>query len=251
MSTNNIQYSDKNRYFQPIFRIVIFSFCFELACANSESSRVISPASAEGSGECYGIDVSHHQKHIDWSLVKQWNEHPIQFVYIKATEGTTFQDNAYQRNFTEARKAGFPVGSYHFFRTTSEPQGQFENFIKHVSKDQQDLIPMVDIEEIDNWDKPTFHAKLQEFLDLMEAHFGAKPMIYSVNTFYNRNLSGKYNSYPVLIGRYGDEPPWMKDRRNWTIWQFTETGQVNGIPKRVDIDRLHSEAKLGDLLLRH
>lgn len=31
----------------------------------------------------------------------------------------------------------------------------------------------------------------------------------------------------------------MRDRSNWTVWQFTETGEVEGIPKYVDIDVLN------------
>ena len=37
----------------------------------------------------YGIDISRHQKTIDWTKVREWEGHPVRFVYIKATEGTT------------------------------------------------------------------------------------------------------------------------------------------------------------------
>ena len=30
-----------------------------------------------------GIDISHHQKQINWKKVKKWREHEIKFVYIK------------------------------------------------------------------------------------------------------------------------------------------------------------------------
>jgi len=199
---------------------------------------------------CIGIDVSRHQGEIDWAAVKIWKDHPIQFVYMKATEGATLQDKTYQHNLREARKQGFPVGSYHYFRTLSEPEDQFRNLKNTALKADQDLIPMVDVEEKKNWDTAIFHRKLQQFLDLVEGHYGKKPMIYTVNSFYNAHLAGKYTDYHFLIGRYSEHPPLMKDRHRWTVWQFSESGRVDGIPVNVDIDRLHEEVQLKDLLLR-
>jgi len=94
---------------------------------------------------------------------------------------------------------------------------------------------LIDVEENKNWKGKTFHDKFKKFLDLIEEYYGRKPMIYTVNSFYNKNLSGKYTQYHFLIGRYGKNPPNMKDRSNWTIWQFSESGKVEGISKRVDM----------------
>lgn len=200
-------------------------------------------------GNIYGIDISHHQGDINWSKVKQWKNHKISFIYIKATEGATYQDKAYKQNISGAKQNGFLIGSYHYFRTTSSVKEQFENFIKNVDKDKQDLIPLIDVEENSNWNNSKFHKNFQEFLDMVENHFGSKPMIYTVNSFYNHTLSGKYNSYYFLIGRYGKNPPNMRDNSSWTVWQFSETGKVNGILKNVDIDVINKTYYLKDLLL--
>ena len=115
--------------------------------------------------DIYGIDVSHHQGAVDWSKVREWNGHPIQFVYIKATEGGTHQDRFYSANLKGARENGLRAGSYHYFRTSSTVESQFQNFIKQADKDQQDLIPMVDVEEKSDWSDAEFHRNLQDFLD--------------------------------------------------------------------------------------
>jgi lysozyme len=47
-----------------------------------------------------GIDVSHHQDTIDWKMLTE-NEN-ISFVYIKATEGTSWEDPLYEYNIKEA-----------------------------------------------------------------------------------------------------------------------------------------------------
>ncbi|OYT15775.1 MAG: glycosyl hydrolase family 25, partial [Bacteroidetes bacterium 4572_77] len=187
-------------------------------------------------GRIYGIDVSHHQGKIDWTKVKKWKNKNISFVYIKATEGATYIDKTYKINFKEARENGLLVGSYHYFRTSSSVENQFENFINTVDKSKQDIIPLIDVEEKRNWSNKEFHKNFKNFLTMVEDHFGKKPMIYTVNSFYNVHLSGKYKSYHFLIGRYGENAPNMRDKTDWTIWQFSETGEVNGIPKYVDID---------------
>lgn len=201
-------------------------------------------------GDIYGIDISHHQKNIDWAKVKHWKGNKISFVYIKATEGATYKDKNYKENFEGAKKNKFLVGSYHYFRTTSSVEDQFEAFIKKVDKNNQDLIPLVDVEEKKNWNDSEFHKNFQEFLDMVENHFGSKPVIYTVNSFYNHHLSGKYEKYHFLIGRYGENPPNMRDNSNWTIWQFSETGKVDGIPEYVDIDVINKKYSLEDLILK-
>ena len=91
-----------------------------------------------------GIDVSHHQGPIDWPLVA--SDTCIQFVYIKATEGSTHVDTLYQYNIREAKRAGLLVGSYHFLTSSSSMRSQFNNFITQVDSTSQHLLPMVDVE---------------------------------------------------------------------------------------------------------
>jgi lysozyme len=57
-----------------------------------------------------GIDVSHHQGEINFKEAVRMTENgdSLEFVYIKATEGTDFCD----RNFDE-NAAGFEIGRAH------------------------------------------------------------------------------------------------------------------------------------------
>ena len=197
-----------------------------------------------------GIDISNHQGKIDWNKVKFWKGRKINFIYVKATEGASHVDLSYLKNIDGARANDFLVGSYHYFRTTSSPADQFKNFIKTVDKTKQDLIPLIDVEEMNNWDDKTFHANLKSFLSDVEEYFGKKPMIYCVNTFYNKHFSARYSGYKFFIGRYGNYEPFFKDKNNWTIWQFTESAIVYGIPKKVDVDLLNFRENFDELLLK-
>lgn len=42
----------------------------------------------------------------------------------------------------------------------------------------------------------------------------------------------------------------MRDKSNWTVWQFSETGKVEGITKPVDIDVINDNYNLQDILLK-
>ena len=198
-----------------------------------------------------GIDVSNHQGLISWEKVSSIGDRKVEFVYIKATEGSTHVDRRYLHNIRAARKKGILAGSYHYFRTTSEPKDQFRNFIRVADKASQDLIPVVDVEEMDKWDAVQFHEKFSEFLRLVEDHYGVKPMIYTVNSFYNGHLAGRYRDHKIFVGRYGKRKPVMKDDHGWTIWQYSETGIVAGIPKPVDLNTLNPSVSLSELRIRN
>ena len=75
--------------------------------------------------EIVGIDVSAHNGDIDFDRVKAEG---IEFVFIKATEGSTFKDKRFVDNVRKARKAGLKVGAYHFFRFDTPGYMQGLNF---------------------------------------------------------------------------------------------------------------------------
>ena len=194
--------------------------------------------------ESFGIDVSHHNGKINWKQVPD-----VEFVYIKATEGATYADPMYQQNIEGARAKKLRVGAYHYFRTTSSVQKQFENYKQHVKKSDIDLIPMVDVEECKKWSAVQFQDSLMRFIQLVKSHYGKTPMIYSVNTFYNRYCAPRFNNYHLMIGRYGINEPVIKGRGTYTIWQKSQAGKLPGIPKNVDIGIFREGVQIDDILL--
>ena len=173
----------------------------------------------------------------------------MEFVYIKATEGATYVDPMFQQNIKGAKAKKLRVGAYHYFRTTSSVQKQFENYKQHVKKSDIDLIPMVDVEECKKWQTTQFQDSLIRFIQLVKSHYGKAPMIYSVNTFYNRYCAPRFNNYHLMIGRYGDEEPFIKGRGTYTIWQKSQTGRLAGIAKNVDINVFRKDKSINDISL--
>ena len=89
----------------------------------------------------HGIDISHYQGCIDWELLKQnqYNDFPIHFIFMKATEGGDYADSTFKYNFGQARKHGFIRGAYHFFSPYTDINKQADFFIRTVQLEAGDL----------------------------------------------------------------------------------------------------------------
>lgn len=201
-------------------------------------------------GSIYGIDVSHHQGNIEWNKVDNWNNKKIDFVYVKATEGSSYIDPKYHLNIKGAKEKGILVGSYHYFRTTSSPEQQFLHFKNIVDKDLQDLIPMIDLEENKTLNSEEYNERVEKFLDLVKKYIGKKPILYSTQRFYNTHFKNRYISYYWNVARYNTKKqPNLLDNNKITVWQFSDKSQVYGIPKPVDLNIIYKDHNLDYLKL--
>lgn len=198
-------------------------------------------------GEVKGIDVSRYQGGIHWEDVASDG---VKFAYIKATEGRDIVDDRYAENIKGAQDAGLAVGSYHYLTSRSPVKSQFANFTSTIDKEDQDLLPMVDIEKagVSTWNARQIKDSLQLFLDLSKKHFGKYPIIYTYSNFFNQYLSPDFNHYYLFIANYQQEPV-VKGAGVHNIWQLTDRGRVSGINHRVDLDILSNGTTLEDLKL--
>lgn len=195
-----------------------------------------------------GIDVSSYQKDIDWGATAK--DKNIKFVYVKATEGATYRSRHYQYNIENARQYGIHVGAYHFFRPNVPVEKQFRNFTSVVKKEDQDLIPLIDVEvRGNNLTVKALVDSVLAFADKLEDYYGCKPMIYTGHAFYNSYLSGKISGYPLFIARYSKVEPRLTGGANWVLWQFSEKGVIAGIDHAVDLCRFNKGCGLKDILI--
>ena len=188
--------------------------------------------------EIQGIDISHYQGDIDWTLVKTAtiNECPIRFVLIKATEGASIVDENFKENFFQAREHGLIRGAYHFWSKRSSAKEQAQHFLNNVSLEGGDLPPILDVEHKPK-NKPVeeFQKDILEWLDIMENTYGVKPIIYTYLNFKMKYLSDKrFTDYPFWIAHYYVEE--MKYQGPWKFWQHTDAGRLPGIEGEVDFN---------------
>lgn len=194
-----------------------------------------------------GIDVSRHQKAIEWDKVAC--DKRISFAYIKATEGATLTDPCYTYNIRQARRHGIKVGSYHFFSTTTSVEAQYRNFAAKLNAHHQDIIPMIDVEQSGLYSRKQLIDSVAKFASMLEQRYRHKPLIYSTMEFYNSHLAPQFNSYPLYIGRYSSANPQIKWNGRCMIWQYCEDGIIPGIPQRVDLCTFTKGHTIDDILL--
>jgi lysozyme len=182
-----------------------------------------------------GVDVSHHQRAIDWSEVAQRNE--IQFGFVKATEGADFTDTLFCDNWERMGRMGMRRGAYHFFRAYGCGVEQANHFLSILEMKTGDLPPVLDIETLDGVTPEVLRQEAREWLGHVELKLGIKPIIYSNQHFYDRFLAGgEFDHYPLWIARYATDAPVLSDGRQWTFWQYSNEGCVDGISKKVDVN---------------
>ena len=197
-----------------------------------------------------GIDVSKHQGTINWEELKR--NAKIKFVYIKATEGSNYVDPRYKENIKNARKHGFKVGSYHYFTDLSSARMQFQNFIQNANRDEQDLLPVIDVEKRSKWTPQQLRDSVKVFADLIEDYYGCKPLIYTFETFFNKNLGKAFEKYPIFIAKYpkGQEQPNINGVK-WVLWQFSECGRFKGVKDNlVDMSRFNKGYTIEDIMYK-
>lgn len=181
----------------------------------------------------HGIDISHHQRYINWDTVAA---QPIDFVFAKATEGATHRDSLFAHNWKELSRVQLRRGAYHFYRPQTDPKKQAHHFIDCVELNYGDLPPMLDVEVLDGADKVQLISGLYTWLYMVEAHYNIKPILYTNLKFYNRYLAGHFKDYPLWIARYHDREPVLATARSWDFWQYGNRGQLNGITGDVDLN---------------
>jgi lysozyme len=192
--------------------------------------------------EVRGIDISHYQERIDWSRVRnaQIKGQPLRFVIIKATEGISIIDENFIDNFYQARQNDLIRGAYHFFTPDEDPVRQARFFIKQVKLETGDLPPVLDVEKAGNLSTKQLRKAVHTWLDVIEKHYGIKPIIYTGYSFKLKYLNdGTFDAYPYWIAHYYVEQ--LQYKGQWSFWQYTDMGRIDGINGSVDCNIFNGE----------
>ncbi len=187
----------------------------------------------------HGIDISKHQGSIDWKRVSRMKENGIHisFVFIKATEGISRQDNKFELNWKQSAQNGLLRGAYHFYYPSRDADKQADNFINIVKLLKGDLPPVVDIEYSNGRSPEKISEGLKVFMSRLEKYYGVRPIVYTNINFYNTYLIGNIDDYPLWIAGYFDHERFYNEFLTpWILWQHSEKGKVDGIRGNVDFN---------------
>ena len=185
-----------------------------------------------------GVDLSAHNGRVDFGRVAADG---VDFVVLKATEGVSFCDSEFARNYGEARTSGLKVGAYHFFRFDCEGDRQARHFLSVVDSLDLDLPLAIDVEDNGNPDDinaTLVAARLGAMINSLDSA-GRKVMIYSNKRGISRYISGRFDDRPVWICSFTN-PPLAGGR--WTLWQHSHRSRVDGIKGDVDLNTFNGDS---------
>ncbi len=190
-----------------------------------------------------GIDVSSHQKEINWAEVKAAG---VEFVMIRAgyrglDQGLLYEDEYAQRNYLGAKEAGLAVGAYFFSQAKTPEEAKEEaDFALTITKDWALDMPLVydweysgEENRVANMTAPQVTECTKIFCEAVKAA-GKAPMVYfnpdQARTFlYLESLT----DYPFWLAMYSDS---FTYEYHVEMWQYTCEGTVPGIAGNVDIN---------------
>ena len=195
-----------------------------------------------------GIDVSYWNAKVDWSKVSAEGQ---RFVFVKASEGERYMDPTFKDNWAGTKAAGLLRGAYHFFRSNADPGRQADFFINALKAtgDLGDLPPAIDLETNDGQPNQRVITRAKAWMDRVQSAFNKKPIIYSGQYFLQDHFSEPGGGPPVWVKDYslwvaqypsrytpGMKPGLPFGWTQWSFWQYSDKGRLNGIVDKVDLD---------------
>ncbi|MEX0287310.1 MAG: GH25 family lysozyme [Paracoccaceae bacterium] len=188
----------------------------------------------------HGIDISRWQGAIDWQRIRREG---ISFAFIKATEGGDVFDPKFTQHWAGAKSAGIAYSAYHFYYFCRPAEEQARWFIRNVPRDANAMPHVLDME----WnhqsrtcrlrpDPETVRSEARKFLNMLEAHYGQRPIVYTTPDFYAETGIWRLGRTEFWLRSVAGHPSEVYPGGHWSFWQYTGTGLVPGIEGKVDIN---------------
>jgi GH25 family lysozyme M1 (1,4-beta-N-acetylmuramidase) len=186
-----------------------------------------------------GIDVSHYQGTINWTSVRNAGK---QFAWIKATEGTTYKDPQFNANYLNAHNNGVIRGAYHFARpASSSGAAQADFFAGNGGAWSADNLTLPGVLDIENGSSSQCHGLSQaamrtwisDFYNTYKARTSRDVVIYTTANWWNTctgGWTGMSTKSPLWVAHWTTGSPTIPSGfPAWTVWQYTDKGNIGGI----------------------
>ena len=175
-----------------------------------------------------GFDCSHFQT-VDWSTVQ------ADFVFAKASQGTTFIDPTYAANKEGARAKGIPFGSYHYY-AGGDPVAEADFFLQTVG----DILPgeMLALDFEITISNPVEMAS--DFINEIKNKVGFYPLFYSYSSLVTGNSWGDVMNCGLWIAD-PDTPPRIGAWSFYAFHQYTTIPSYPGVTGSLDMDYFNGD----------
>lgn len=190
----------------------------------------------------YGIDVSEWQGKIDWETVAKTG---IRFAMIRCgyrqIKGSEIhEDVRFKENIEGAIKAGLRVGVYFYGTAKNEKEALEEaEFTVNLIKNYNLTYPVVYDAEVFNRGRlegvsySTITDNILTFTETVGS-YGYETMVYSFFDALTYMLdTGRLDGKLIWLSHFSENTGYSG---NYNMWQYTETGRVDGIKTNVDLN---------------
>ena len=203
-----------------------------------------------------GIDISPFNGEIDWDKAKADG---VEFAFIRiggqyyGEKGGHYFDDSLKANYDGAKSSDIIVGGYFFSQAITVEEAikeaeESHNYIieNGINPSDFELPFFIDRELISDDDGPgrlkVANLSVEQELEIELAfcnrlrELGYESGLYSYLNFLNNNTDSTVLSdlgYPIWVAQYYDE---CEYEHIYNLWQFTESGTVDGIGVPTDCD---------------
>ena len=193
--------------------------------------------------EYLGIDVSSHQKGIDWNAVKNSGIH---FVIIRCGYGkndTAQDDTEFFRNISECERLGIPYGIYlySYALTEGDAYSEADHALRLLRGHNPEFGVWIDMEDADQYKLRHGMPSNQTLVNICDifctqiSNNGYKAGIYASLSWLNFQLNdGRLDKYDKWVAQWNNVCTYNKP---FSLWQYTSKGQVDGISGNVDMNK--------------
>jgi GH25 family lysozyme M1 (1,4-beta-N-acetylmuramidase) len=210
--------------------------------------RSVNPADFGVMASVAGIDVSGHQGNVNWPA--QWNAGK-RFVWVKATEGTGYQNPYFAQQYNGSYNQGFIRGAYHFAlpdRSSGATQANY--FSAHGggwSGDGKTLPGALDMEynpygaTCYGLSKASMTNWIRDFSNTYKAKWNKYPAIYTSTSWWNQCVGSSFGTTnPLWVARYASAPGTLPIGWSfYTVWQYSSSpidqNSFNGDMSRLQV----------------
>ena len=184
-----------------------------------------------------GIDISHWQRAIDFTKVKNAG---IDFVIIKAggSDKGFYKDPKFEDNYRLAKLAGMKVGAYYFvgkdFISQEDGIQDAKRFLNFLRNKDFEYPVCVDIERTSPKDKEGATDAAICFCNYLEDYrFYVAIYASDVSGFQERLQLDRLDPFDKWAARYGTSKP----STPCGIWQYSSKGIFAGVNGFIDLNK--------------
>ena len=212
------------------------------ALDDADDTEIVDIRDLGGEGQM-GIDVSKWNGSIDWDRVRNAG---ITYAIIRcgyrgSSTGALVEDPYFRENMQGALNAGLKVGVYFFTQATNEVEAVEEaSMAIALCRDYRVTYPVfIDTEgaggngRADGLDMETRTKVCQAFCQTVEDAGYTGGIYGSRNWFRTRLRMDALADHVIWLAEYREKPVYAG---NYHFWQYTSSGNVDGIEGRVDLD---------------